>query len=400
MLPPPRRTGLTIAILRQKAGRVCSAMLSDGGISSEQRRTRQAATRVGAAMFLLLCIGAMINWQPWSTADAGIKLGLRRDPAAAAAAVGELDRASISADGSESDVAPFSSLTHLVLVAGHAVLTSTDVHDVSSPSNWLLLDYQRDQLRTFVAHIRRGVEIATADTQALLVFSGGETRVKAGPRSEAQSYWTAAEHEGWWKPPAETGSELVSASPAVRPETALPDDVSSRAVTEEYARDSFENLFFSVCRFREVTGAYPARITVVGFAFKAERFRTLHRAALRYPEERFAYEGIDPPMSSDAATDPVAAAAAAQARAAMLSGEQSASYLPFQRDPYSCYPPLSLKKRARNPFRRSHRGYEHTCPELRPLLRFCARTVFDGPLPWDSDDKAIPSTQTTAEQQA
>ena len=39
----------------------------------------------------------------------------------------------------------------------------------------------------------------------------------------------------------------------------------SRALTEEHARDSFENLLFSVCRFRELTGSYPHNITVKTF---------------------------------------------------------------------------------------------------------------------------------------
>lgn len=38
--------------------------------------------------------------------------------------------------------------------------------------------------------------------------------------------------------------------------------VKWRAMTEEHARDSFENLLFSVCRFRELTGKYPHNITV------------------------------------------------------------------------------------------------------------------------------------------
>lgn len=40
------------------------------------------------------------------------------------------------------------------------------------------------------------------------------------------------------------------------------EDLRSRTLTEEHARDSFENLLFSVCRFRELTGAYPRNITV------------------------------------------------------------------------------------------------------------------------------------------
>lgn len=40
--------------------------------------------------------------------------------------------------------------------------------------------------------------IAARDEGALLLFSGGETRKDAGPRSEAQSYWAIAESKGWF----------------------------------------------------------------------------------------------------------------------------------------------------------------------------------------------------------
>lgn len=40
------------------------------------------------------------------------------------------------------------------------------------------------------------------------------------------------------------------------------ESVRWRAMTEEHARDSFENILFSVCRFRELTGTYPHNITV------------------------------------------------------------------------------------------------------------------------------------------
>lgn len=40
------------------------------------------------------------------------------------------------------------------------------------------------------------------------------------------------------------------------------ESVRGRALTEEHARDSFENLLFSICRFRELTGHYPVNITV------------------------------------------------------------------------------------------------------------------------------------------
>lgn len=66
-----------------------------------------------------------------------------------------------------------------------------------------------------------------------------------------------------------------------------------RATTEDYASDSFQNLLYSIARFHEYTGRYPSHITVVGYEFKRRRFTELHRAALRWPRERFEYIGID-----------------------------------------------------------------------------------------------------------
>ena len=60
-----------------------------------------------------------------------------------------------------------------------------------------------------------------------------------------------------------------------------------RVVSEEFARDSYENLLFSLCRFFEMTGRYPEKLTVVGFGFKEKRFTDLHRKAVRFPKERF-----------------------------------------------------------------------------------------------------------------
>jgi len=57
-------------------------------------------------------------------------------------------------------------------------------------------------------------------------------------------------------------------------------------------------VLFSLARFRELTGAYPAHITVVGHAFKRRRFEQLHRLALRWPKTRFAYEGV--PLGNEA----------------------------------------------------------------------------------------------------
>ena len=66
-----------------------------------------------------------------------------------------------------------------------------------------------------------------------------------GPLSEAASYYYLAEEKKW-----------------------MSEQMKSRVFLEEFARDSFENLLFSICRFKEVVGAYPSKVTVIGFDFK------------------------------------------------------------------------------------------------------------------------------------
>lgn len=47
--------------------------------------------------------------------------------------------------------------------------------------------------------------------------------------------------------------------------------MSLRAVTEEFAMDSYQNLLFAFARFHEVTGRWPAKVTVVGYGMKRRR---------------------------------------------------------------------------------------------------------------------------------
>ena len=91
-------------------------------------------------------------------------------------------------------------LNNLVMVAGHFVYTRNCCGKFEDESSWYLEPYQKDpgQAATFVEHIKVGVEIAAKDKEALLIFSGGETRKDAGPRSEAQSYWSVSGSEDWF----------------------------------------------------------------------------------------------------------------------------------------------------------------------------------------------------------
>ncbi|GJR83501.1 hypothetical protein Tco_0154286, partial [Tanacetum coccineum] len=98
------------------------------------------------------------------------------------------------------NIYPFSKLKNLVMVAGHSIYTSSSCDKIDTEDSWFLESYQKNpgQASTFVEHIKEGVESAARDDEALLLFSGGETRKDAGPRSEAQSYWTVAESKGWF----------------------------------------------------------------------------------------------------------------------------------------------------------------------------------------------------------
>jgi len=117
-----------------------------------------------------------------------------------------------------------SSATHLVIVAGHSVTISGHLHDADhDESDWFLLDYQKGHglPEAIIGHIRAGIDVASNDPNALLVFSGGETRGVAGPETEGASYFRVADAMELWP----SGSSA-----------------RSRTVTEDFARDSFENL--------------------------------------------------------------------------------------------------------------------------------------------------------------
>ncbi|CAE7478516.1 unnamed protein product [Symbiodinium natans] len=261
----------------------------------------------------------------------------------------------------------------MVMVAGHAVVMADSLeHILHKESDWFLESYQRGQdlPQALVGHIKAGVEAAALDPKALLIFSGGQTRAAAGPRDEGWSYYRVAEYFDWW---GETTSRpdlwTEAQQRSQRTSTYLP--VAQRTVTEEFALDSFQNVLFSLCRFREVVGHYPDKITVVSFTFKKHRFSELHRGALRFLGARFSYIGIQPPAGSR--FDLVKAEA----------GEQEAAKL-FQSDPYGCHSQVLVEKRqARNPFQRTT-PYLLSCPEIRPLLEWCGPDIFPGSLPWRS----------------
>jgi hypothetical protein len=146
-------------------------------------------------------------------------------------------------------------------------------------------------------------------------------------------------------------------------------EVLERVSTEEHARDSFENFLFSLCRFHEIAGRYPEKVTIISFASKESRFRNLHRQALHYPDASLVYIGINPPSPSIERLSEI---------------ESKYSFGPFATDMYGCHGVLKTKRVGRNPFRASMGyGLAHgSCPEMHDLLKWCGPGLFPGPVPW------------------
>lgn len=267
--------------------------------------------------------------------------------------------------------APHTKLTHLVLVPCHSVWIGDS--SVSDPNQLGEHDFEwaigsknhflSGQTKTLKSHIQAAANIARPDPKALLIFSGGQTSLSSGPISESQSYWQLAKHL----------EELIIDTQG--------NSLEERTVVEEYARDSFENLLFSIARFREYTGRYPTKITVVGYGFKETRFRDLHRAALQYPSDQFNYIGIDPPnLDKEASSD----------------GERRNAFIPFSADPFGCSDPILQEKRIqRNPFRRTP-FYVVSAPEMFDLLTHCDQSSpVLKKLPWKSTPVIDSSSEIT-----
>lgn len=251
-------------------------------------------------------------------------------------------------------------IDHLIMVAGHSVMRMNRMNDADhNERSWYLLPYQtgQDFPRIITSHVKKGVDMARQDFSSLLIFSGGQTRRDVGPTSEAASYYYLADQKGWLN------------------------GIKDRVYLEEYARDSYENLLFSMCRYREVTGNYPGRVIVIGFDFKFKRFADLHRKAIDFPLSSFSYVGMKPEVN-----------AFDHSRAVM--GEELAVNS-FKNDMYGCVERELLRKREiRNPFRRFN-PYMSSCPEIIDLLRWCGPDLYNGKyLPWHDDGAIIEDSST------
>jgi hypothetical protein len=160
-------------------------------------------------------------------------------------------------------------LEELVLVPGHGVYIGKKPDHIPLDEHWVGIF--PGEGKYYAEHADAGV-LKTAELEkALLIFTGGQTRAPAGPRSEAMSYWLLEDQKNWLDNP----------------------DVKKQATTEEYARDSFENVQFGIARFKQCTGEYPKHISVCGWGFKKDRFN-FHAETLGILDI-FTYIGVNEP---------------------------------------------------------------------------------------------------------
>ena len=199
----------------------------------------------------------------------------------------------------------------LIIVAGHSVYVGKDFNDIYDDKNWFLFPFQKGEQRFYIEHIKAGFELTAKDENALLVFSGTQSRREAGPISEANGYWRVAESQNWFGFP----------------------DVRNRCITEEFARDSFENLYFSYLRFKQYNGDYPEKVYMVSWKFKETRF-DLHRKAAGIADENYTYIGVNNPEDLDTA----------------IKGEEKAVE-EFRKDPFGNSESIQKKRDERNPFK-------------------------------------------------
>lgn len=227
----------------------------------------------------------------------------------------------------------WSSLKTAIVVCGHAVYhggTGKDPEHAARDENWLLQPFQKGEGKYYISHIETGVRLAAEDSESLLIFSGGQTRAPS-ILSEAQGYHDIASVFNFW--------DLH--------------DVRTRVTTEEFSRDSFDNVLFGIARFTECVGSLPHHVVIVTWAFKEARFNH-HVWSIHWPITKFQFVGVGVP-------DDLQKAEAAEARTLAHFKKDASGYSKTSDGK------LGLKKASRNPYCRQH-GYSMSCPGMSRVL--------------------------------
>ena len=195
---------------------------------------------------------------------------------------------------------------------------------------WLRLiePFQSGETSTFIEHIKAGLDELAANRNAILVFSGGDTKSTHTSRAESTSYRALTLANNNFGHPA---------------------SLTHRISLDIYATDSFQNVLFPLLAFnlhvvhcgwtpdtRTEVQLYPLHLTIIGHEFKRRRFVELHLPAIGYPTDStsFEYIGIDPPMDFAKKSE-------------VMAGELSRGHGAWQTDLYGVKNVLAAKRKAR-----------------------------------------------------
>jgi hypothetical protein len=228
-------------------------------------------------------------------------------------------------------------ITTLCVLGGHGIPVKVD-------GKWKWIGVYPGEEPLLLEHIQAAVLQAASRRHICLVFSGGESREAAGRRSEAEGYFEMAKEHSWF------GHA----------------EVEKRTLREPFARDSLENLIFSILLFFQTFGYWPTEIIVLGWIFKAERFH-LHRQAVKWPAARFNYIGVNNPAPGNLY--------------AALAGEQ-AKIEAVKRDLFLAGPEWAAQREMRDPFQRYHR-YQKVHPAFDRIFELMDRNALIKEFDWN-----------------
>ncbi|GMM34394.1 hypothetical protein DASC09_017190 [Saccharomycopsis crataegensis] len=175
-------------------------------------------------------------------------------------------------------ITSYKSATHLVMLPCHAIYKGSG--NGKSFKHWYMEEFQKEgnDNIAWMKQIETCLDILTNNKDAIVIISGGKTK-KVGNISESFSYLN-----------------LIMQNKSYYEEKYLDlEGLIDRIYLEEYARDSLDNMLYSLYRFKEICGRFPDQTTIVGYEFKRDRFVEYHAKAVGYNDpSKVKYVGIDP----------------------------------------------------------------------------------------------------------
>lgn len=218
----------------------------------------------------------------------------------------------------------------LLIVACHAIFVGNSRNDIYDDNKWILFPFQKGEPKYYVEHLKEGIKLLSEKENSILIISGGKTRQEALNLSEAVSYYNIAELENWFG--------FVN--------------VKERTFLEEYARDSFENLLFSICRYYQLFKSMPEKNILITWKFKEERY-DFHRKSIGIEDYEYEFIGVNEPDDLNLAIE-----------------NERKTLSEFKSDPYGIKGTLREKKELRNPLKLVHPYICNRFIEILDKLKF------------------------------